>query len=683
MNEARHGTKDGSLVVFWYTIMCQLNIVRWLPKTPRFDTEMLMRTWFKDLKTTHKLALGFGNVLLLTLAIAATGWNTIGMLGRSSDRLVAIGELTEAAKDLRIARLDYSHQASETAANQLAARLRTFSDQQGELQRLGLDPTTERLLGPQSELTGKYGQTLTALVAAYERQGQAAGLLGTRADQALQAVSEIEKNLASSDAPEFYPGQRLGQFRAIGVLDRRLRDVRYSLQRYLLTGDADQQAKADADMAATLAELKRRLVSASARDKPSLDLAEQALVHYQRSIGDFQQARHQVEQAAKTLRGLEDQILLKGRELATQTVAQRDTDSRQAYRWLAVITALALLAGLLAGWLITRLLMQPLRASLLQARRIAGGDLSSVPAVTRRDELGQLQASMGEMTAGLRGLVGQVQEGTAQLQGAAQGLTASAERTREGVERQGQETRQVATAIVQLTASAQEVASHAEMASQTSQQVERAAGDGDARVRQAIAAVDTLAQEMLQAATAMDALLRESERIGAVTGVIKAVAEQTNLLALNAAIEAARAGEAGRGFAVVADEVRNLARSTQQSVTEIERSVADLGDRATQAAACMGTSRSQTDHAVTLIQHAGGALQLIGNQVTTMQAMNLQIAAAAEEQSRVAGEVGRSVAVVEALAEASVTASQEMSTASMELGQLGEELTARISRFRL
>ncbi|WP_409457059.1 methyl-accepting chemotaxis protein [Pseudomonas oryzihabitans] len=287
------------------------------------------------------------------------------------------------------------------------------------------------------------------------------------------------------------------------------------------------------------------------------------------------------------------------------------------------------------------------------------------------------------MTTGLRELVGQVQEGTAQLQGAAQGLTGSAERTREGVERQGQETRLVATAIVELTASAQEVAAHAEMASRTSQQVERAASEGDAQVRQAIRAVDALAQEMLEAGTAMDALLSESKRIGTVTGVIKAVAEQTNLLALNAAIEAARAGEAGRGFAVVADEVRNLARTAQQSVTEIERIVSDLLGRAGQAAARVDASRSQTGQAVILIQQAGEALQLIAEQVTTMQSMNLQIAAAAEEQSRVAGEVERSVHVVEELAQASVDSSQELTTASTELGHLGGELSARIRRFRL
>ncbi|MDT3720881.1 methyl-accepting chemotaxis protein [Pseudomonas oryzihabitans] len=642
-----------------------------------------MRTWFKDLKTTHKLALGFGSVLLLTLAIAATGWSAIDVLVRSGDRLAAIGELTAAAKDLRIARLDYARQASEATAGQVTARLATLREQQGALQRLGLDPTSERLLGEQSELAGTYGQTFAEQVDAHERQAQAAALLGTRADQALQAVGEIERNLASGDAAELYPGQRLGQFRAIGLLDRKLREVRYSLQSYLLTGDAAQETKVTGDMATTIAELQRRLATASSRDAPSLRQAEEALLHYQQSIGDFQAAHREAAKAADTLRLLEDHLLETGRQLATQTIARREGDSQHAYRRLAGISVLALLAGLLAGWTITRQLIQPLQASLWQARRIADGDLSVAMSVARRDELGQLQASMSEMTTGLRELVGQVQEGTAQLQGAAQGLTGSAERTREGVERQGQETRLVATAIVELTASAQEVAAHAEMASRTSQQVERAASEGDAQVRQAIRAVDALAQEMLEAGTAMDALLSESKRIGTVTGVIKAVAEQTNLLALNAAIEAARAGEAGRGFAVVADEVRNLARTAQQSVTEIERIVSDLLGRAGQAAARVDASRSQTGQAVILIQQAGEALQLIAEQVTTMQSMNLQIAAAAEEQSRVAGEVERSVHVVEELAQASVDSSQELTTASTELGHLGGELSARIRRFRL
>lgn len=642
-----------------------------------------MRTWFVDLKTTYKLALSFGCVLLLTIVIAATGWSAIGMLERSSDRLATIGKLTEASKDLRIERQAYAHNISDAGFKEVVSRLDWLREQQADLQRFKIDFASQRLLTDQQKLTGMYQVTFTDQVTAYTQRAQAAAQLAARADQALQAVGEIEQDLAASSAPELYPGQRSGQFRAITLLDRRVREVRYSLQSYLLSGDTMLEEKATADMASTISELQRRLASASSRDAPILRRAEAALLNYQESISSFQQANLLATRAAETLRGLEDKILETGRELVNMTVANRKATSQQAYHWLFLISALALISCLAAGCIITRQLMKPLQASLLQARRIAGGDLTPTATVRRRDELGQLQASMSNMTIGLRELVGQVQEGALQLHEAARDLTSSAEQTREGIERQSQETRLVATAIVQLTASAQEVATHAAMASHASQNVERAAGDGDVRVNQAIAAVDDLAQEMLQSAAAMDALMRESERIGTVTGVIKAVADQTNLLALNAAIEAARAGEAGRGFAVVADEVRNLARSTQKSVNEIERSVTDLRSRAVQAAARMEASRSRTGHAVNLIQHAGEALKLIGNQVFSMQTMNVQIAAAAEEQSRVAGQVERSVAAVESLSEASVASSQKMSKASAELGKLGEELTSRTSRFKL
>ena len=287
------------------------------------------------------------------------------------------------------------------------------------------------------------------------------------------------------------------------------------------------------------------------------------------------------------------------------------------------------------------------------------------------------------MTLNLRGLVGNISDNARQIASAAEELSAVTEQTRAGVNNQRDETEQVATAMNQMLATAQEVARHAEQASIAAGQANQQAELGDQVVTDAVAQIEHLAHEMARSSEAMLGLQRESQKIGSVLDVIKSVSQQTNLLALNAAIEAARAGEAGQGFAVVADEVRSLARRTQQSAEEIEELIGGLHRGTQQAADIMDYSRTLTDNSVTLTRNAGDALTEIARTVAVIQEMNPQIAAAAEEQSAVAEEINRSVLKVRDASEQTATASEQTAAASLELARLGTDLQQCVGRFKV
>jgi methyl-accepting chemotaxis protein len=343
----------------------------------------------------------------------------------------------------------------------------------------------------------------------------------------------------------------------------------------------------------------------------------------------------------------------------------------------------ALIVGVIASLLITRLIVGPLRSVIAMAQRIAAGDLSGSVTVTRRDEIGQMMQAMQQMGAGLSQIVSGLQAGIEQLANSAHSLSAVTEQTNLEVNSQKEETEQVATAMNQMTATVLDVARNAEEAAMAAQTADEKVDSGQVVVRQSMQRIEQLASSSASASHGIESLSAEIQNIGKVLSVIKSVAEQTNLLALNAAIEAARAGEQGRGFAVVADEVRALAKRTQQSTEEIERLVISLQSGAQASVAQIQSSGELVKLAVSDALQTESALGSIAAAVSMIQQMNQQIAAAAEEQSSVAEEINRSVTSIRSSADQSALAMQGNAASSIELASLGMELKGMVGHFRL
>ncbi|MCF5602566.1 HAMP domain-containing protein [Pseudomonas syringae] len=336
-----------------------------------------------------------------------------------------------------------------------------------------------------------------------------------------------------------------------------------------------------------------------------------------------------------------------------------------------------------AAILITSQITRPHDSPVIAARRIADGDLTNDISTTRQDELGLLQNTMQHMTVSLRTLIGGISNGVTQIATAAEELSAVSEQTSAGVTQQKMEVDQVATAMNQMASTVQEVAQNTEDASQAARQASERAAHGSSVVQHATREISQLAGEVGQLGQAMQRLIQDSDKIGGVIDVIKAVAEQTNLLALNAAIEAARAGEQGRGFAVVADEVRSLAQRTQKSTTEIEALIQALQHGTGAASDLMDASRQRTEGTVELARQAEQALVEITHSIGTIEQMSQQISAAAEEQSAVTDEINRSVISVRDIADQSATATEQSAASTVELARLGSNLQDMVARFRI
>ncbi len=317
------------------------------------------------------------------------------------------------------------------------------------------------------------------------------------------------------------------------------------------------------------------------------------------------------------------------------------------------------------------------------AHRLASGDLTTRIRYEARDELAQIATAFNQMGEQFHTMMQQLNTATQQLTATATQSTTITQKTNAGILQQQSETDQVATAMNEMSATVQEVANSAAHAAEAARRANQESGNGKKVINQTIQAIEHLAKEVERAAGVIHTLEQNSESIGSVLDVIRSIAEQTNLLALNAAIEAARAGEQGRGFAVVADEVRTLASRTQQSTAEIQKMIEQLQSGASKAVEVMELSRREATAGVQQVVQAGQSLDTIAQAVSTINDMNTQIASAAEEQSAVAEEINRNIYNISQVADQTTQGAQQSAAASEQLAGLAKQLKGLIEQFRL
>ena len=364
-----------------------------------------------------------------------------------------------------------------------------------------------------------------------------------------------------------------------------------------------------------------------------------------------------------------------------------EMDQRQATDALTmgIIGLVVALIGLLVMVLVGLGLARPARRLVAMLDDIArgDGDLTKRLAVDRKDELGDIARGFNAFLDKLQAMIREVVSSVQQVTDASENTADIAMRTNDGIQRQLSEIDLVATAVTEMTATAQDVARNAAQAAEAANNADGSAHHGREVVKCTATAIQALSTDIQQAVASVQSLARDSDNITGILETIRGIAEQTNLLALNAAIEAARAGEQGRGFAVVADEVRNLAQKTQRSTEEIQSMIEQLQKGTRDTVKVMEQSRARTEQSVLQAEEADAALTSITQAVSIITEMNTQIASAAEQQSAVAEDVNRNVSTIDQVAKSVASGAQEASEASAGLTKLAEHQRRLINQFKV
>nr|WP_315871928.1 methyl-accepting chemotaxis protein [Pseudomonas sp. JV449] len=625
-----------------------------------------------NISVMSKLSIGFGLIIILTVLIAYTGYSGISIMNDRSERIGDISKLGALTRDIRIERLSYILNSDQEHALSWLNAL-DLLESHVDKTRLNFNvPVNISLFDLMKKVLVDYRSQYFIVVKGTEAREATRDLRARFAESAKQELDKLEVFANGINGNSDLRS-------VLGVTTAQYNKMRLDVREYTFTRGKSAQDRAQDSLAALLENVKS--LESYSFPAESLKVFESTLVGFQNTLNSLASEQLKIDQAQSSI-SADIKILLDAADKLNSTqIMLRKVDIHDAEYALAIGLAIALIISVFAAFIIARLIITPLLLTVSIAEKVANGDLTYDQPPTRRDELGRLQNSMQKMTLNLRLLMNGLKDGVVQIASAAEELSAVTEQTSVGVQNQRVETDQVATAMNQMAATVQEVALNAEHASAAAVAASKETRSGDELVAKSIDIIEKLANEVDNSMSAMANLKLESDKIGGVLDVIKSVAEQTNLLALNAAIEAARAGEAGRGFAVVADEVRSLAQRTQTSTEEIASLIQSLHIGTDKVATILGDSQVLVESSVEFTRQTGLSLGSISRSVSEIELLNHQIATSVEEQSAVAEEINRSILHVRDISEQTAAASEETASSSTELARLGVQLQTMIGKF--
>nr|WP_269084959.1 MULTISPECIES: methyl-accepting chemotaxis protein [Pseudomonas] len=627
-----------------------------------------------DLSVRSKLMLGFSLLIGMILLVAYTGWKATETLRDRSERIEDIARFSTLARDMRIERLVYLLTPSDAQAEKWSSALGKSESQLTAIIPNFDSAENRALLAEADAILKRYREYYNQVVAA-TRERESIRVVAATAVEAINTSMLRLAEITNSDAGNFAERQQLtGIFIAV----QRMR-VGFRSYSAAPTKESEEAVRSAISNVAALV----KALSATGLPPVSIETLSLEVSAYEKQLQTLVAAQAKVETAQAGITTSITALLGITGKMSDVQVAFRLSDVTDSQHMLLIWLLLAIALGMMAAWLITNSIVTPLKETVRIAETVANGDFTYNAVVSRKDELGALQNSMQSMTAGLRRLIGEMRDGIVQVSSAAEELSAVTEETSVGVNAQKVETDQIATAMQQMTATTHEVSRNAGLAAKTAVDASHQALQGDEVVGKAVKQIELLAGEMESTKEAMVTLRSNAESIGGVLDVINAVAEQTNLLALNAAIEAARAGEAGRGFAVVADEVRSLAIRTRTSTDEITQLISGLNRSTDRMSAVLQQSIQLTDSSVQHSRDARTMLKGITESVKTIETMNEQIACAAEQQSAAGEQISRSVTNVRDISDQTAAASEETASSSMELARISVQLQEMTNRFKI
>ncbi len=646
---------------------------------------------WKDLKIAQKLYIGFGSVLLLTLLTGYTGYNGLNNYSTSVTHSDDASTLAKWIKDVAVARRDYYLTKDEKhveTVKSVVADMTKLMD--GMKVRMEMQTEKDGVDKISRLLNGDYMRVLGAQLDNVRAQA--------KAQEAMESAETAARDLVRGNAG-------LNRFLAD------LQDCRVPAKTYLMKSSDEDAAKVN--------ERVTKLVQDVGGSSNSLQMA---LTAFKDNFNTVVKVRSQAAGLTQEITPIAA-ALVKGIDDIRETQQQNMRQAKStAVTWALIFVFGALVIGTFVAFFISRAIANPIKAIAKVADDVSVGDIQHEIHFDSKDEIGVLANSFrqlidymkslanaaeriaandltvqvtpkGEkdvlgnafktMTTNLTAMIRQVTDNSTQLVSAATEIASTSEQMARGSQEQTGQTAQVSSAVEEMTATIVESSRNAGEAANQAKEAANAARTGNQVVSQTIEGMNRIAQVVQESAKTVQELAKSSDKIGEIIGVIDDIADQTNLLALNAAIEAARAGEQGRGFAVVADEVRKLAERTGKATKEITDMIKGIQNDTKGAVAGMEQGINEVQQGRELADKAGESLNQIAGFAQKVMDMVQQIATAAEEQSAASEEIARSVEGIAKVTKENATGVEQSAAAAEQLNRQAEGLQKMVSRFKV